>query len=469
MTEFIDVRNPRSGVNDYRIPVHDADASAAVVAALRQAQPAWRALGAAGRAEVLLAWGLALDGARDALLAAVCADTGRYRESAQEVDAVLSTLRRWCAQGPALLAGTPDRPSAIPSISIRAGHTPFAVAGVISPWNFPLLLSLIDAIPALLAGCAVVIKPSEITPRFVAPLRAAIAQVPQLEAVLQLITGAGHTGATLIGQVDVVCFTGSVATGRKVGEAAARAFVPAFLELGGKDPAIVLDDADIKRAARAIAWGGMGSAGQSCMSIERVYVDRRVAPAFLDALVHEVSRLRHCYPDIRDGEIGPIISEAQAAIAARHLAEALEQGATALCGGQVLDLGGGKWCQPTVLGGVRHGMSVVDEESFAAILPVMTFGSDDEAVALANDTRFGLSAAVFGGDQQRALAVAARLEAGAISINDAALTAVVHEGAKQSFKLSGMGGSRMGSASIARFYRQQSYLISNGADDAWWF
>ncbi len=467
--ELLPTRNPRSGAVDYQMPVFSAAEVAAAAAELRAAQTAWRERGVIDRAAVLRQWALALRQQRDALVAALRTDTGRQAEAVLEFDATLGALERWCDQAPALLAEETPRQASIPFIRIEQRRWPYPVIGVISPWNWPLLLSLIDAVPALLTGCAVLIKPSEFTPRFVEPLNATLAAVPELQAVLRYVTGAADTGQALVRAVDAVCFTGSVKTGRRVGTAAMEAFIPSFLELGGKDPALVLADADLERAARSLAWGGMVGAGQSCMSIERVYVHAAVAPRFTEALARRVGALRLNWPDITQGEIGPIIAAPQVDIVRRQLDDALSRGAVALTGGRVVQHEGGWWCEPTVLANVTPDMAVVAEETFSAILPVMNFASDDEAVALANSGDFGLSAAVFSADLDHARAVASRLEAGAISINDSSLTALVHDAAKQSFKLSGLGGSRMGPTSLTRFYRQQALLINEAPAAPWWF
>ena len=463
------VRNPRTGEPDHAMPVYGPAEVQAVVDSLRAAQPAWAARPVSERLAVLEALAQALLAQPNALIDAISADTGRRAESVIELHGVVGILRRWVEDTPALLAPPAQRRSRTAHILIEQRSVPYGVAGIISPWNFPLILSLIDAVPALAAGNALLIKPSEATPRFVPVLRELIAGVPGLAAVLQLVTGPGSTGEAVVRASDVVCFTGSVKTGRRVAATAAEAFVPVHLELGGKDPAIVCADADLPRAARALAWGSMGSAGQSCMSIERCYVERRVLPQFLERLTAEVGALRHAWPDVGSGPIGPIIAAVQEPIVRRHLEEALAQGARALTGGRVVNHGGGAWCEPTVLVDVHHGMAVMHEESFAAILPVMPFDTDEEAVALANDSEYGLSACVFSGDLDRARGIAARLQAGAVSVNDAALTAMVYDAAKQSFKKSGLGGSRMGSASLARFYRQQAFLINDGTPSPWWF
>jgi len=463
------VRNPRTGEVDHAMPVFDADAVAGVARALRAAQPAWAARPVAERLAVLAAFADALAAENPALVAAITADTGRRSESVIEVQGVIGIVRRWLDDTPALLAAPPQRRSRTPHILVEQHARPYGLAGIIGPWNFPLILSLIDAVPALAAGCAVLIKPSEATPRFVPALERAIARVPGLADVMQLVTGPGSSGEALIRHSDVLCFTGSVKTGRRVAALAAECFIPAHLELGGKDAAVVCADADLPTAARSLAWGSMGSAGQSCMSIERCYVERTVHDRFVELLAAEVGALKHCWPDIAQGQIGPIIATVQEPIVRRHLEDALARGAKAVTGGRVLELGGGAWCEPTVLVNASHDMAVMTEETFAAILPVMPFDSDDEAVALANSTEYGLSGCVFSQDLDRARRIASRMLCGAVSINDAALTAMVYDAAKQSFKRSGLGGSRMGTASLQRFYRQQVFLINDGTPSPWWF
>ncbi len=467
------IRNPRTGLVDHDMPVFSADQVAAVASQLRRQQVAWAASGAAARAASLLRFADAIVAVRSELIDAIAQDTGRYAESVMEVDGTVGAIKRWAVDATALLRAAPAshvaRASSMPHISVEQHARPFALVGIISPWNFPLLLSLIDAYPALMAGCAVMVKPSEVTPRFVPVLERALNAVPELTQVLQIVTGAGATGGALVASVDLICFTGSVATGRKVAVQAAQAFIGAHLELGGKDAAVVCASADIARTARSICWASMVNAGQSCMSLERAYVEQSIFEPFVAALVKEVAALKHCWPDIRVGQIGPVISVAQAQIIERHLVDAVAKGAKVLTGGQIKVLGGGLWCEPTVLTHTTADMAIVAEETFAPILPVMAFEGEAQAIELANSTEFGLSACVFSGDIEQAKRIASQLEVGAVSINDASLTALVHDAAKQSFKSSGLGGSRMGAASLQRFYRQQAYLVSNGTDSPWWF
>ncbi|MBN8561457.1 MAG: aldehyde dehydrogenase family protein [Leptolyngbya sp. UWPOB_LEPTO1] len=461
----IPVRNPRTGEIDYWItpPKLSEECDR-----LRMAQPVW-AESLEQRISALQQWQQAIQTHREALLTALVADTGRFGVSVLEIDSVLSSLDRWCKLAPELLQEI-EKPTAIPFIHLKQDSVPYPLVGVISPWNFPFLLAMIDTIPALLAGCAVIVKPSEIAPRFIQPLLKTLDEVPKLREIFTVIEGAGETGAALIEQVDLVCFTGSVKTGRIVAEAAAKQFIPAFLELGGKDPAIILKSADLDLATSAILWGSVVNTGQSCLSIERIYVDQSIAEPFTEQLVSKAKQLKLAYPTVNSGEIGPMIAERQAEIISDQLQDAIDKGAIVQCGGKVENLAGGWWCYPTVLTNVNHSMKIMTEETFGAIMPIMPFTTVEEAVQLANDTIYGLSAAVFAGSETEALSVGDRIQAGAISINDAALTALIHEGEKNAFNYSGMGGSRMGSAALKRFMRKKAYLIkTNPVVDPWWF
>ncbi|MEH2107119.1 aldehyde dehydrogenase family protein [Nostoc sp.] len=468
MTKPIEVRNPRTGKFDYVIIPPPPKLVLQQCKRTRRAQVRWQQLGLEGRIEALQQWKEAILSGRDRLTEALVNDTGRLSTSVLEIDSFLSSIDRWCRLAPELLQES-TKNTAIPFIALQQTSVPYPLVGVISPWNFPLLLSTIDTIPALLAGCAVIVKPSEITPRFVAPLVTALNAVPKLHDVLTFVEGAGATGSTLIENVDLVCFTGSVATGRKVAQAAAKQFIPAFLELGGKDPAIVLESANLELATSAILWGSVVNTGQSCLSIERIYVADSIFEKFYHQLVAKAHRLQLAYPTVESGEIGPIIAEKQAAIISDHLLDAVEKGAVIHSGGVIEDLGGGWWCRPTVLTQVNHSMKVMTEETFGPIMPVMPFSTVEEAVSLANDSIYGLSAAVFASETE-ALEVAHQIDAGAISINDAALTAIMHEGEKNAFKFSGLGGSRMGAAALKRFMRKKAILIkTNATNDPWWF
>ena len=466
----IEVRNPRTGSIDYCFEQTEASELARLAAIMRGAQKQWLEGGVEMRCRALLELAAAISEQRGSLFNALAADTGRTRETELEINAVISGIERWRRLAPELLAVEENKNTSIPFIEIGGQAAPYPLTVVISPWNFPLLLSCIDAIPALLAGSAVIVKPSEITPRFVEPFSDILAGVSGLAPVFRFLQGDGSLGSALIDHAALVCFTGSVKTGRQVAQACARNFIPAQLELGGKDPAIVTADTDIERTAAALCWGGMVNAGQSCLSIERVYAEAPICHDLTAAIAREARSLKLNSGNIDEGEIGPIISKAQRDIIETHLEDAAVKGAKTECGGRVSEHDGGLWCEPTVLSDVNHDMLVMSEETFGPVLPVMAFDTDEEAIELANDTVYGLSAAVFANDAGRARHIAGKLEAGAISINDAALTSVMHEGEKQAFKSSGMGGSRMGPASIRRFLRSKA-LIENTqlCRDPWWY
>jgi succinate-semialdehyde dehydrogenase/glutarate-semialdehyde dehydrogenase len=464
------VRNPRTGEVDYHVDTPASDELDAVCRRLRKAQVSWRSEGLDHRINALRKWSTALLESRSKIAAALSADTGRGRESELEIDIVGRSVDRWSSLAPALLDEGDARTASIPTIQIASDSIPYQLASVISPWNFPLLLSMIDTLPALLAGCAVIVKPSEVTPRFIEPLMKTIRSAGPLSDVLAFVPGDGSTGAQLIERVDVIAFTGSIPTGKKVAQEAAKRFIPAFLELGGKDPAVVLESADLDRATSACLWGSVVNAGQSCQSIERIYVASPIFEDFVGRLIEKAKAVRLAHPTPESGEIGPIIAARQAEVIEEQLRDAVSKGAKIHSGGEIEQIDGGLWCRPTVVTNVDHSMKLMSEETFGPIMPVMPFNTADEAVDLANDSIYGLSAAVFAATDEEAVAVARRINAGAVSVNDAALTAFIQEAEKNSFNLSGLGGSRMGPAALRRFMRRKAFLIqTSDQPDPWWF
>jgi succinate-semialdehyde dehydrogenase / glutarate-semialdehyde dehydrogenase len=393
---------------------------------------------------------------------ALTTDTGRQKISRIEVEGTPRLIARWANSAEAIIAAAQvqGRATSIPGISTSTRLVPYGLVGVISPWNFPLTLALIDAIPALMAGCAVIVKPSEVTPRFIRPLHAALAEVREIP--LAVIEGDGASGAALIPLVDYVAFTGSVPTGRKVGAAAAAAFIPASLELGGKDPMIILASADPVKAASTALRASIINTGQACQSIERVYVAKEIAEPFMAALVEQAEQAELNYPDINHGHIGPFIFAKQAAIVQAQIDDAIAKGAELHCGGKVENLGGGLYLRPTVLSNVTRQMSVITEETFGPVIPVRAFAGVEEALMMANDGIYGLSGAVIAGTLEEAEAVGSRLNVGGVSLNDGSLTSMVWEAEKSSFGLSGLGASRMGESGLLRFFRKQALIRQSG-------
>ncbi|MGH8259076.1 MAG: aldehyde dehydrogenase family protein [Steroidobacteraceae bacterium] len=462
----IPVRNPRTGEIDLHITPASGAEIAAACGRLRRAQAAWATAPIEHRVAVMRRWAERLKVHRAALVEADSIDTGYGQISQVAPDMVIGSIMRLCAHAPAQfqqLRRTGKSPS-MPHIHFDTNLKPYPLLGVIGPWNAPLMLSTLHAIAALFAGCAVIVKPSEVAPRFVRPMMQAIAEVPELAEVLMFVVGDAETGQAIIEHVDIVNFTGSVPNGRKVAEACAKRFIPAMLELGGKDPVIVTQTADLDRAATAVLRGAVTSTGQVCFSIERVYVHESVHDAFVDRLVSEAARVELNYPDPRRGQIGPFISERQAHIVDGHIDDALAKGAKLRCGGKSVNLGGGLYMYPTVLVDVSHAMQIMRDETFGPVMPVMRFASEDEAVRLANDTYYGLSAAVIAGTEAEARRIGDRLDAGVVSVQDTFLTFAGFGVAEwESFKFSGMGGRGPG---LTSFMRKQAVLANTGRPES---
>lgn len=458
------VRNPRTGEQDYRFEAASAEAVREVASTAREAQRAWAAGGIAHRTRVLLQWADHLEKHGEEIVAALSVDTARHRISYEELGAVVHFLHGFCEAAPEVLATPFRKLPAHPDVVFKVTYVPYPVVGVISPWNFPLVLSFIDAIPALVAGAAVIIKPSEITPRFVEPLRKSLEAVPDLRGIVNLVQGGAETGAAVVAASDAVVFTGSVPTGRKIAVAAASAFIPAFLELGGKDAAVVLEGADVKRAATSILRSALYNSGQVCYAIERVYAHASLHDALVQELMAQASTLRRSVEAGDGGHYGPMIFERQGAIIDAQLDDALAKGASIVLGGKSQRVDGAIWIDPTIVTGVDHSMSLMTEETFGPVVPVMRFETVEEGARLMNDSIFGLSGAVFGPDTHTAGDFATLMEAGGVSINDTELPRVMmFDGEKTAFKQSGMGGSRYGATSIMRYVRKRALLANEGA------
>jgi succinate-semialdehyde dehydrogenase/glutarate-semialdehyde dehydrogenase len=320
MSKPLAIRNPRSGDIDYHIIPASGETIQDAATHLRQAQKEWYKAGLEHRLTVMAAFADAIARHQTKLVEALTLDTGRYAISLYEVNTVAPAIQRWTALAREIeVQENVIATASMPDIFYRHQRVPLGLVGVISPWNFPLTLSLIDALPALIAGNAILLKPSEVTPRFAEPLRTLLAEVPELEKVITIIDGDGTTGAALINQVDAVCFTGSVPTGRIVAQSAARNFIPAFLELGGNDPAIVLADADIERASTSLLRASLLNTGQACQSIERIYVAEPIYEAFLTRLVAKAKMVKLNRDNLHAGHLGPLIQASQGEIIAAQL------------------------------------------------------------------------------------------------------------------------------------------------------
>jgi acyl-CoA reductase-like NAD-dependent aldehyde dehydrogenase len=459
------VRNPRTGKIDLTLEVTPPEEVAAKARRLRENQTAWAAMSLGERIAVMQRWlGEVARRAND-IAEADAEDTGGCHTSYLQGFITMGNIGGWVEDAEAALERAsfhgPSR--AMPKVEVRSQLVPYSLVGVISPWNAPMMLALLDAVPALFAGSAVLLKPSEVTPRFVKPLFETVAAVPELAGVFDYVIGDGATGQQLIDQVDLVCFTGSVPTGRKIAVHCAERLIPCFLELGGKDPVIVTENADLDRAATAVLRGAVHANGMVCFSVERAYVHESIHDAFVAMLVEKAAKVRLNSDDPRAGHLHPFTFAPQAQIVERHLADAVEKGATIHTGGKVEEIGGGLYMRPTILTGVDHSMKIMQEETFGPCLPVMAYKTVDEAVALADDTIFGLTASVIAGSEEEALPIAERVNAGAVFMQDTFLTFGKNRTiGTHSFGASGLGGSRTGPESILRFVRRKALMTQHG-------
>jgi acyl-CoA reductase-like NAD-dependent aldehyde dehydrogenase len=459
------VRNPRTGEIDLILRVITPDELAAKAARLRENQTAWAAMPIGARIGVMKRWLGEVARRADDIADADAEDTGGCHTSYLQGFITMGNIGGWVEDAEAALqrASFHGPSKAMPQVEVRSQLVPYPLVGVISPWNAPMMLALLDAVPALFAGSAVLLKPSEVTPRFVKPLFETVAAVPELAGVFDYVIGDGATGQQLVDQADLVCFTGSVPTGRKIAVQCAQRLIPCFLELGGKDPVIVTENADLDRATTSVLRGAVHASGMVCFSVERVYVHESIHDAFVALLIEKARKVRLNSDDPRAGHLHPFTFAPQAKIVESHLADAQQKGATVHIGGQVEEIGGGLYMRPTVLTGVDHSMKIMQEETFGPCLPVMAYRNVDEAVGLANDTIFGLTASVIAGSEEEALPIAERVNAGAVFIQDTFLTFGKNRTiGTHSFGVSGLGGSRTGPESILRFVRRKALMTQHG-------
>ena len=413
--------DPATGAEVGRVPVTPPEGVAAVVQRARDAQPAWGAAPSRDRARVMLRAARVLYERMDDTARRISEEQGKPLLEALLHDVSTGIEHAlWCASDvPRLTA--PERVRS-PQLTYRGKkhvlhYEPVGVVGVISPWNFPFGIPFSEVAIALACGNTVVLKPSELTPLAAEEVAAVFRDAGLPEHVLQVIHGDGRTGGALIAAgVDKIFFTGSVGTGRAVMRAAAESLTPVVLELGGKDPMIVLDDADVDLAARGAVWGAFANAGQVCASVERAYVHESVADDFVDRVVAQARELTVGRHDERGVDVGPMVSDRQFAIVKELVDDAIAGGARLLTGGP--DPRGGRFFRPTVLVDVRPDMRIMREEIFGPVLPILTVRDEDEAIAAANHSEFGLSASLWTRSLRRGRRLAERLQVGSVWIND---------------------------------------------------
>jgi len=456
-TEVVDVRNPATGEVVGRVAVQSAETVAAVADELRTYQSSWETLGPRTRAAWLRKLRDWLLDNESRLIDVLAAETGKPRAEARfEIMVTCDAINYYADRAPKFLAEEKFRPHGplTATKKLTRVYRPYPVVGVITPWNFPLLIPGVDAVPALLAGAAVLVKPSEITPLSARELARGWDQIGA-PPVFACVTGLGATGAAVVDAVDMVQFTGSTNTGRAIAARAGERLIPCGVELGGKDPAIVLADADLSRAANGIAWGALFNSGQACISVERVYVEAPVYDRFVALLTARVLSIRQGVDNgSYSADVGTLVTEQQVEIVRSHVEDAVTNGATIATGGKATGHGG--FFEPTILLDVDHSMTCMRDETFGPTIPVMKVADEDEAVRLANDSQYGLSATVWTKDIGHGKDIAHRLEVGAVNINDAYSNLFCFPLPHGGWKSSGLGSRLGGPQGIRKYCRQQA-------------
>jgi acyl-CoA reductase-like NAD-dependent aldehyde dehydrogenase len=409
---MLESRNPATGELVGQVPITPVAAIQGIVARARAAQPAWAALGVSGRGEILTRAAAEIGRRADELGRLLTVEMGKpladavaeVRSCADDVAGVMAEVAEAVA------------PEVLEDERVRSTiyRDPYGVCAAITPWNFPFSMPHWLVLPALATGNTVVLKPSEQTPLIGQAYADLLGQFLPAD-VLQVVHGDETQGSALVAaDIDLIAFTGSRAAGKHILAAAAGRLKRVILELGGKDPLIVLDDADLDKAARFAARNSFRNAGQVCVATERIYVSRAVADRFVERLVAETGKFTTGSGLDPATKVGPMVSAEQRDRVLSLVDQAVSKGAKVATGGSGHH---GNFVVPTVLVDVRPDMAIAREETFGPVACVSTVADDDEAIALANDTPFGLGAVVFGADPARTENVARRLEAGMIGIN----------------------------------------------------
>jgi len=447
----------------------------AAVARARAAQAAWNVMGVERRVEILRRFQRLVHEKKSEIARLITQEEGKpYVEALlTEVQVVLDATRFCTDQAYCFLRDqlVPHGNLAMKTKTGRIRREPHGVIGIISPWNYPFSIPSTESLAALVTGNAVVLKPSEFTSMCGLQVGELLQRAGVPNDVFQVVVGDGATGSALVeSAIDKLVFTGSVSTGKRIAQAGAGRLLPVVLELGGKDPMIVLDDADVDVASSGAVWGAFMNAGQACLSVERCYVHRSLYQPFIEACVRKTKQLRVGNGMDAEIDMGPLIHERQLRNVETQVDEARGRGARIMTGGERLPKLGPNFYAPTVLADVTHEMRVMREETFGPLLPVMAFDSEEYAVRLANDSDYGLAACIWTRDRARGEAMAARLDSGAVMLNDTVACFGISEAPHGGVKASGIGRThgRFGLEEMVRV----KYVDADrtpGMKKVWWY
>ena len=437
----IALRSPATREPVGEITVSTAEDVNAAIARARKAQKAWAEKPIKERAAILRRAIDVLIARQEDVVETVRKETGKPRAEALAIEVLpsLDFINFWCSRAEKNISDEwrPLHGYLKPFKKLLMHYRPLGVIGVITPWNGPFALSMNPTVQALLAGNAVLVKPSEVTPYSGGFAVKILHEAGVPEDVVQVLHGDGETGGALVnGDVDKISFTGSVGTGKKIARACAERLIPVTLELGGKDALIVCEDADLDRAAIGAVYLSMFNTGQVCMGTERIYVVESIADEFIRLVRDKADAVRYGHGD--DVDVGPLFWDRQLDIVSRHVEDAKKKGAKVLVGGEA-DLAKGCFYKPTLVVDVTHDMDLMREETFGPIVAIMKVKNEAEAIRLANDCKYGLSASVFTKNVDKAIRIAKQLDAGSVCHNDAAVIYGVPEAPFGGMKESGLG------------------------------
>jgi len=481
VVEFIDsaeggrrrirLANPATLAPLGEIEIQTSDEVRAAVEGARKAQAEWGGLSFSERGNSMRRALRVLLARQDEFAERIVRETGKpvVEVLTSEIMPACDALAFYARRSAKILADRRVRTHLAKNKKLRIIYRPVGVVGIITPWNFPFMLSLNPTVQALMAGNAVVLKPSEATPVAGVLLEELFVSAGLPEGLFTVVQGDGSTGQALVeSEVDKISFTGSVRTGRIVGELCGRRLLPCTLELGGKDPMIVCADANLERAANGAVWGAFANAGQVCTSTERVYVVEDVADEFTELVVKKTGELRQ--GAIGEFDVGSVIWPPQLEIIERHVNEAVERGAVLRTGGRRNPDLDGIFYEPTVLTDVTHDMQVMREETFGPVLPIMRVRDEAEAISLANDSTYGLNASIWTRNKHKGVELADALQSGSVVVNDCMVSYGVAESPFGGMKDSGIGRAN-GEAGLRSYCHTRSILVDRfgGKSEPMWY